>query len=275
VVTGAKQPSVIKIVEDRCKETGSELLRLGKDFNYKIKKESLERSVFDLTFDRDRIRMLNDLKLSLLGRYQVENASLAIAAVMQLEKYGFRVGEGNIRKALKTAFFPGRFELIKRRITQNPTQKDAAVSVDQRIVLRSSANIILDGAHNPTKMKAFLTTLKKLFPKEKKVFVIGFKFDKDIPKMLQQILKVADTLIITQFHGKTDLSANASTDTKTILEDIKTLRYYDIKKIIVDPDSRKAINKALSILISQYPNIPAIIVVTGSLYLVGEITNML
>ena len=291
VITGAKQASVIKIIEDRCKETGSELLRLGKDFDFKIKKESLEGSVFDLTTDSGRLLQLNDLKLPLLGKYQVENASLAIETVRQLADFGFRVSEENIKKALETAFFPGRFEIFSvigsqlsvvgnksvgrqsvsletdEQKTDQPESENRKQKTDNRI----RYTLVLDGAHNPTKMKAFLSALKKLYPRQRKIFIIGFKFDKDIPKMLKQILEVADILIITQFKAKTDTSNNASTDALNIKHQILKIKH-DGKVVVVEKDSKKALDKALTI--EQFSN-STIIVVTGSLYLVGEIRSML
>ena len=258
VVTGVKQPSVIKIVENRCREVEAKLYRHGKDFDFKIEKESLEGSVFDLTIGSDRGLQLNGLKLSLLGRHQVENASLAIETAMQLGKFGLEITEEHIRKALKTAFFPGRFEIL--RLT--PFAQD-----------KTSSTLVLDGAHNPTKMKAFLTSLKKLFPKEKKIFIVGFKFDKDIKRMLSQILEVADKIILTEFHGKTDISVSSSAKAESIKYQVLSSKYRG--KIIVEPNSKKALDLTLNILVSQYPNIPAIIVVTGSLYLVGEVRSML
>jgi len=290
VVTGVKQPSVVKIVEEKCRKVGAELYRLGKDFDFKIKKKSLERSVFDLTIARDRVLQLNDLKLSVLGKYQVENASLAIETVLQLEKFGFRVSEENIRKALRTAFFPGRFEIIRchpefisgsparRQVFLQPNEMPKQVRHDKEKI------VILDGAHNPTKMKAFLTTLKNLYPKENKIFIVAFKFDKDIPKMLKQILQAADTVIVTQFHGKTDMSSNASADALNIKHQILKIKYDG--DVVVEKDSKKALDKALAIeprqtWLMKFSNLPrrkagsTIIVVTGSLYLVGEIRNML
>ena len=138
---------------------------------------------------------------------------------------------------------------------------------------KTSSTLVLDGAHNPTKMKAFLTTLKVLFPKQKKIFLVGFKFDKDITKMLKQITKVADKIIVTEFDRATDMAVSSSADVLNLKSQISNLK--SDAKVIVEKDSKKAIDKALNILISQYLNIPAIIVVTGSLYLVGEIRNML
>jgi len=234
VITGVKQRSVIKIIEEKCREVGAKLYRLEKDFK------------------------LTNLKLSLLGDYQVENASLAVQTVVQLRKFGFKVKEEDIRKALSTAFFPGRFEIL--RLTSFAQDK-------------ISSTLILDGAHNPTKMRAFLSTLKKLYPKERKIFLVGFKFDKDISKMLKQIVKVADRIIVTEFKAKTDVAVHASAKALNLKSLIFNLK--SNVKVVVEKDSEKALHKALNYPITQLPNYQSIIVVTGSLYLVGEIRSML
>ena len=248
VVTGIKQPTVVRIIEERCRKVGAQLFWLGKDFNYKIKKESIEGSIFDLISQRDRVRKLNDLKLSLLGDYQVENASIAIKTVLELEKFGFKVSDNEIRRALSTAFFPGRFEAINYTL-------DA-----------KRYTLILDGAHNPTKMKEFLKNLKKLFPNQKKVFIVGFKFDKDIPKMLKQITKVADEIIITEFNRATDMSVSASAEAESIKYYVSSIKYQG--EVYYEKNSKRAMEKAF-----EMAGKDDLIVVTGSLYLVGEIRN--
>jgi len=277
VVTGVKQPSVIKIVEDRCKEVGVIFLRLGKDFDFKIKKESLRGSVFDLTINNDRVSQLNNLELSLLGKYQVENASLAIETVLRLEKFGFKVSEEQIRTALETASFPGRFEVLKCHPEfisgSEMLKQDGYQTVNRQVQHDKEKTIILDGAHNPTKMKAFTYSLKKLYRRERKIFVIGFKFDKDIPKMLKQIVRVADEIIVTEFHAKTDIAVSGSAGAFNIRHQILNIK--NGTKVMVEKDSKKALALALNYPITQLPNYQSIIVVTGSLYLVGEIKSML
>jgi dihydrofolate synthase / folylpolyglutamate synthase len=254
VVSGVRQPSVIKIVEDRCKETGSRLFLLNRDFGYKVKKSDSKGSVFDLIIYDGRRTKLNNLNLSLLGEYQVENASLAIQTIRELTGFKLEVSEKDIRQALSTASFPGRFEIFNYTL-------DA-----------KRYTLILDGAHNPEKMKAFLTSLKKFFPKQKLVFLVAFKEDKDIARMLDQITKVADVIIVTEFRAKTD-TANASYDAFKLKAQSSKLRAN--KEVIVEKDSRKALRSALNYSIAQLSNYESIIVVTGSLYLVGEIRSML
>jgi len=129
--------------------------------------------------------------------------------------------------------------------------------------------IILDGAHNPVKMREFLKSLRKIFPAQKKIFIVGFKFDKDIRKMLKQIVKVADEIIVTEFKAKTDIALHASADTKSIKH--KLLSIKRDTKACIEVDSKKALEKALTI---QQRNNSAIIIVTGSLYLVGEVRSL-
>ncbi len=270
VISGVKKSSVIKIIEDRCEKVGAKLFRLGKDFDESI---------------------IENYKLSLLGDYQKENASLAVEAVLQLKKFGFshfaeasrdkKVLEKDIRKALSTAFFPGRFEVIKchpELVSGSPARRQ--VSLRKNEMLKpvqhdKKATIVLDGAHNPVKMKEFLKSLKKLFPKKKKIFIIGFKFDKDIKKMLREIVKVADEIIVTEFSAKTDVSLHASADAESIKYEVLSIKK-DVK-VAVEKDSQKALEKALvmsNLAMKQFNN-RAIIVVTGSLYLVGEIRSYL
>ncbi|MBI2613222.1 MAG: hypothetical protein HYW62_00400 [Candidatus Levybacteria bacterium] len=305
VVSGVRQPTVIKIVEDRCRKVGAKLNLLWRNFGYKIKKINHEGSVFDLTVSSGRGLQLNDLSLSFLGDYQVENASLAIKTILELRELGFshnarasrdkKISDSAIRKALKTSFFPGRFEVIHvaqqprvsddaRQTDSNPSPNSASLSKSrlqsrtqptfsssESGLSRSNHTLILDSAHNPTKMRAFLATLKKLYPKEKKVFLVGFKFDKDIQKMLKQIIKVADEIIITEFNRATDMNLHASADAESIKYQVLSIKYSG--KIIVEKDSKKALKIGIK-TIQQFNN-ETILVVTGSLYLVGEIRGLL
>lgn len=268
VVSGVTQPSVIKIVESRCKQTGAPLNLLGKDFGYKIKKESILGSVFDLTITRDRVQSLNDLRLSLRGDYQIENASLAIEAVRQLTNLGFKVYENDIKKALSTAFFPGRFEIKELKINL------PANTLHRQLQTRNlKSKIILDGAHNPVKMKKFLKSLKKIFPTQRKIFIIAFKKDKDVKEILKEIIPNADSIIVTEFKVKTDMSLHAAMPSGSIKSRILSIKKN--AKVYIEKDSKKALNKALSLLTIEQFNNQTIIVVTGSLYLVGEVRNML
>lgn len=261
VITGVKQHSVIKIIEDRCKEVGTALYRLERDFNYKIVKEGIEGSIFRFRSESDHndpvsLSSLSNLELSLTGAHQVENTSLAIETVLKLRKFGFRVEENDIRKALSTAFFPGRFEIVH-------LSNDLALRQAQG---KMSATLILDGAHNKAKMHAFITSFKKLYGKRKNIFIIAFKKDKTIQGMLEEILPSADMLVITEFQNVTDMMLKkGAMNAESIKNEVFRIKGKKKIEVFTEKNVSLALKKAF-----QKADKKSLIVVTGSLYLVGE-----
>jgi len=242
VITGQLTESVKAIVQAKCSRVGAQRIAYHKDFYSQIEEKNLKRTMFRF---RDSQQILSDMALSLRGDYQVDNASLAIATVLSLKTRGFLVSLPQIKKALATAFFPGRFE----------------------IVTYLGKTIILDGAHNDAKMQAFLKALMEYYPTKKKIFVVGFKKDKQIESMIKDIFTAADTLILTQFQKTTDQSKNYA---KTPLEIKSYLSRSESEHVQLESDSAKALQQAIGQASTE-----DIIVITGSLYLVGEIRDLL
>ncbi|HET9947032.1 MAG TPA: folylpolyglutamate synthase/dihydrofolate synthase family protein [Patescibacteria group bacterium] len=237
VVSGITQPSVISIFEKYAKNVYTPLLLLGKDFSYSLKKSTKEEDVFDFEDVKGKISSIN---VSLTGEYQAQNAVLAIEAVRQLGKNGFHVSEEQIRLALKTSFVAGRFEKIRE-------------------------GIILDGAHNPAKMHAFLSSLQTLYPNTKKIFVVGFKKGKDAREMLLEIQKMAEVIVLTEFQSLSDTTKNTSMSQEELLNSLT-------QKV----QTSATVGEALSLAESLAKNTPeSMIVITGSLYLVGEARQLL
>lgn len=249
MVTAITQPSIIAIAKDRCKEKHVELLRINKDFSYKIDEETHDGVFF--RFSQDKLKP-KALFVSLRGAYQAENASIATIAIGEMKKFGFLVSEEIIEKSLKTAIFIGRFE---------------------EIILKGQT-IILDGAHNPTKIAAFLNALTTIYPTKKKIFIIGFKKGKDIKEMLQSIFPVADIIVATKFTATMDWGKNMGIDIKNLKEEIETID--NSKKVIYESDLNNAVKKAnvLAEKLRTKDESP-LIVITGSLYLVGDVKKLL
>ena len=114
---------------------------------------------------------LSDLSIRLLGRYQMENAALALTALEILETQGFPVPETAIRHGLAAARWPGRFELA----ATNPA-------------------VIIDGGHNAQGALALADNLTRYFPERKIVFVMGVLTDKDLPGIIAPILPLAEQI---------------------------------------------------------------------------------
>ncbi|MCX7760763.1 MAG: bifunctional folylpolyglutamate synthase/dihydrofolate synthase [Hydrogenothermaceae bacterium] len=113
--------------------------------------------------------------------------------------------------------------------------------------------IILDGAHNTEGLERTFKELKSIFP-EKKIFTIySFLKDKDIKSMFDIIKENSDYTLATTI----DISRGMRK------EDFESLGEYNF-----EPDFKTAIQKAVSVSEGD-----KIILITGSLYLIGEVLN--
>lgn len=250
VVTAVKQPTVFEIIKNRCQEKKAILTFVGDtnlhtphwdNISYKIQTSTIHGSIFTIKTPE---KQYSDLHLSLLGRHQVVNAACAVAAVELLSQYGFIIKKQDIKHALSKAFFAGRMEIVKK-----------------------SPMIILDGAHNPAKMNALVETMKELFH-QKIIVVVGFKQKKDIDGMISTLLPIAHCFIITTFSTMTDIGKNLSIDP---LEIAKVVKKHNASVSCAQvPNAATALQYILKQSTSN-----DIILVTGSLYLVGEIRSML
>ena len=291
VVTGEEKKEVLKIINDRCIDTDSKLFRLNKIFSFEINKEDSEGINFNFNLQgRTLFSSIKNVDLSLAGDYQAKNAALAITAVLNLEKFGFKISEKNIRDALASSFFPGRFEIINlgAEVASENFRVHNAGSASLKNKKSDNANahsenfessprslkVVLDGAHNVDKMKAFLSSLNKYFPDEKKIFLIAFKKDKNVKEMVSQIRKYAEKIIFSRFSAVTDMSKNSSFKISNLKKQIpnKFKILNSNPKIYFEADSKKALDKSLG-LVQEIQN--SILVITGSLYFVGEIRSML
>lgn len=104
---------------------------------------------------------LKNLRISMLGVHQVENACIAIETAQYLG-----AEEQAIREGLLKAKNVGRFEILK-----------------------NAPLMIFDGAHNPGGMKSLISGLLRHFPDKKPVFVMGVMADKDVSGVLGEIKK--------------------------------------------------------------------------------------
>lgn len=233
LVTGVTQPTLQRIITDAVHSKKITASFLGKDFDYEIVSSNNNGSIF--SWIHGKIRSDN-IEVSLPGLFQIDNATLAIEAVSQLED--FVVSGENVRFALANSYFPGRFEIINK-------------------------NIILDGAHNQAKMNGFLTSLREYYKNTKKIFILSFKKQKEIDVMIDNIIPLADEVILTKFSTPTDTDYLAAIEPQVIESVFKKKGY---RKNIVLTDS---VPEAVQIAKEKLKE-DTLVIFTGSLYLVGE-----
>lgn len=238
VVTGARQPAVLEIVRQRCAEVGAPLARLGQEIRYAVLASSGDGSTFDLEAPGHRYA---SLRLALVGRHQVENAALAVAAALALEGRGFAVPEDAIRQALATVRVPGRVEVLRRQPT-----------------------LVLDGAHNPDKMAAFASALRDHFSWSRLIGVVALKRGHDHEATLAALAPMLDAVYLTRFEAATDFGRGTSQSLDALAGAWASLGARAAP--VLDADPLRSVEAALA---QAGPR--DLVCVTGSLYLVGQI----
>jgi dihydrofolate synthase/folylpolyglutamate synthase len=179
VITGERNPEVLKVIRHACVKKGAGLRVLGVDFEVSNIHQTLEGTSFDYSGNR----RLPNLHVNLLGRYQAENAACAIAMIEELSPKGTPVSESAIRGGLKMTEWEGRMDIISK-----------------------SPLVILDGSHNPDGVTTTVEILREL-GLTPLTYVVACMDDKDAAGIMKQLAPTAAKIICTQTRNKRALSA--------------------------------------------------------------------
>lgn len=229
VISGCWQPTARQIIEQRCQQKGARLWQIGREFRV----APAGHAHADYYFPG---RTLTRVELGLQGEFQAHNAALAIAAVLQIDAPN--VTEETIRAALAAASLAGRIEVVQ----------------EQPLV-------ILDGAHNPDKIRASASLIDAIRSGRQVITVLGVKKGKDAAEIVPDIAYLSDRLILTTFHPKGLWTAY---EPSQLLELAHDARPNLPAEVVVDPLA--ALETALA-----YADPNDIVLVTGSLYLIGDV----
>ncbi|VVC00725.1 UDP-N-acetylmuramoyl-L-alanyl-D-glutamate--2,6-diaminopimelate ligase [uncultured archaeon] len=165
IVVAGEGNAGIKVLEEVARQRNSRIIYA----RYKTTSCTKNGNKFDLASPFE----MKGLKMKMLGPHQVENASLAAAAVLALAEKGVEISEKAIRSGLAKAFWPGRLEIVRKKPI-----------------------VLLDGAHNPDGWNRLGEALG-IFRRKKLIVVFAAMKDKDISKA-KRLLAAADGLILTK-----------------------------------------------------------------------------
>jgi len=246
-----QKKSAQKILQSITKKKNAHLTFINKNIHYKIlnaKKAHQSNfkeneNSFKLEPNQFLFHQKQLLTLSLLGQHQVENCSLSLETFIYLAKRdNFKINWPEIKTLLTNLHFMGRGEIKNF----------------------SKHQIIIDGAHNPQKIKALLALLEIIWPNKKINFVLGFKKGKEVKKMLKLIIKKANKIYLTNFFAQKQDLIQLSVDPKDIAEQLKELGFNNYQ-IFTNHQN----------LITQLLNDQNNFCLTGSLYLLADIYHLL
>ena len=229
VVTAEGQPEAAAVIERTAAVKGARVIRLEREFRAENVSSGAE-GAFDY---RGMSASYQGLRLCMLGRHQVDNACLALAAIECLRDCGMDIGEGALRRGLERTQWEGRME----RVWQKP-------------------DIYLDGAHNPASAKRLAETIRALLPAYRRlVLVIGILGDKDLRAIAAEIVPLAGLVVATRPEYSRAL------DVQTLAAELRKLHGSVLSAETVGEAVQTARDRASE---------DDLILVTGSLYVVGD-----
>lgn len=225
VVFGGRLPEALPAIKAKCEETGSRLHMPGLA-------AIIERKVglFEQEFDYLGYK---NIRLKLTGKYQQENAAVALTAIDVLISKGINMPRKAIYDGLYNTAWSARFETLSR----NPA-------------------FIADGGHNESGVKAVAESIIMHFGDKKPVILTGVMKDKDVCVIADILSGVAACVVAVRPDNPRALEAELLAGFFTA----RGIEAYSCGSI------KEGIEKAVSLAKAD-----GVVVAVGSLYMMGEI----
>lgn len=234
VLTAVSAPELLAVIEREAAEKNAPLWVLGRELRL-----SQQENVLTLATPW---RIWHGVPLPQGVGFQAENVALALAGLDVLaEREGWSLEQAVVREALRSLRLPGRMEQVS-----------------------SAPLVVLDGAHNPHKMAALVRSVRARFPEHEVTAVVGALVSKDVWAMLAELCPLCARIVATEprVPGKPALPAE---DLATAVGEIAPH-----VSCHIEPDA--AVGLAIAQDLAQGAKKP-LILVTGSIYLIGTVRN--
>src|SRR5271166_1304790 len=173
----------------------------------------------------------------LAGRHQLRNIALAIASADELGHFGFKVTPRQIEHGIRDTHWPGRFQVLP-----------PSPATYQR-------EIVLDVAHNPAGAWALRSTLSETFPDCEFTIVFGAMGDKAIQEMADILFPITQHVVV----------ANIANPRAATTEQLLQAGSRTGTAMVAEESVAAALARAGDVTTAD-----GVIVVTGSIFLVGE-----
>jgi len=171
VICSKQQKEVEQVIKSVAKKKKSKIYFYGKDFFSRRKQKGIKGQVFDF-YGKENLK---NIRTPFLGKYQIENVSLAVQSALIMKEKGFEIKKEDIYKGIGNVVWPARLQVLKEKPL-----------------------IILDGAHNPDGIDSLLSVLKDVFIEKKFSFLVAILKDKNYEKMVKKISKVVEEIVFTK-----------------------------------------------------------------------------
>jgi len=231
---GAVRPAAGRALKARARQIGAATVWLEREASWRVTGHDTRGVLLDLVTSRARYQ---GLRLGLLGRHQAHNAALAVLAAERLGELGFTVTSAAIRAGLAGARWPGRCDYRPGRPA-----------------------LLLDGSHTDGSARALAELLAELFPRRRIALVFGALRDKRVGAMAAALFPRAATVHLVRPPEERGLEP---------LELLRRIPAGLRAHCGVQADLVASVSAARR---SAGPR--GLVVVAGSLFLVGEVLKM-
>jgi dihydrofolate synthase/folylpolyglutamate synthase len=238
-VIGAQSDEVYEVLIDRCNKLNSPAFCYEYDY-------AIEETNDGLMYRSKKHSVIIPYPLFLLGQHQYLNASSVVAAIMLIND-NFKIQKEKIAAGIANTKWPGRIEMVDPKKYSHLSSENI--------------KIYLDGAHNEGGACVLSSWIKE-YIKKPVYIIIGMTNNRDIEKFCQYFQG-----LIIEGRAVKVLSEPSSYNPDIIAEKSKK---YDIN--IKSSDSLDLAIKEISTLSA---NNEAIILITGSLFLVSDFYKLL
>ena len=233
MISGVVRQQPISVLQRICRERGAPLI----DAHLAVRLAGEDGSVISLESDRNRYE---GIRLGLLGRHQIHNARVAVAAFERFaERIGLDPDPDVVRAGLSAVRWPGRLQWVRGA--------------------RGRGDLLLDGAHNPAGALTLATFLRGLSGPPP-VVLFGAMNGKQLDAMIEPLGSLVQSVVITR------PSVQRAADPDEVAGIVRE----HVDGVEVIPDPSRALDRARQLAGSE-----RFVLVTGSLYLVGEILGLL
>lgn len=170
VVAVCQKEEAQAVIEETCRECGVSYVMADAEKAKKVK-STLKKQSFSY-------EEYQDVEISLIGRYQIENAILAIEVVKALAVCGYVVSQKAVYEGLRDAKWRGRFELL----CQKPL-------------------FLADGAHNRDGAGKLIQSIEFYFTNKRIIYIMGMLRDKEQEEIIKRTAPYADRILTIPTKG--------------------------------------------------------------------------
>ncbi len=233
LVLAAQRPEAREVILARANELRCPIIETPEA--YRVEKQIMENGCVRAQITEIASGWSATLAPQLPGRFQLQNAINAVAAVRTLVARGYQIPESAIERGIAAADWPGRLEKLQSR-----------------------PDIYVDGAHNPGAARELAAFWQENFAGRRIFALYGALRDKAVDEIAGLLFPHAAEVVFTEPRTSRAISASQ----------LSEIAAHHARESLVISDAEQA----LDYLLSRAAPDDAVFV-TGSLYLVGQLRH--